>query len=205
MKLYQERCPWCGKIVLSSDSRAERLRFGLTPAHVCPHCQNAFSSAITAVIFLPIIAAIIFSFIGGNQFFTYLFFTVALVFTTICIIVLIFGNIKYYKINSDGKKENAKSRHYTRIVTDPLKHSLNKGDLLLTAKDFDKYDAFTASAPIKILKYSSKNHALTFEFIYDNTETDVIANQKEFYVFLNREIKETITLKLLSNTNTANE
>ena len=194
MRLNNERCPWCGKTLFSSTSTFKRIKFGLSPAHLCPHCQNAFSSVISTVVYLPVIALIIYFFIG-TTFISILLAIAALLCLAACAAILLVGRIKYYKISNDGKKYKQKAVRFTRRLRHQGSAPLHRGDILPTSRDFDELPAFQTMAPIKIMKYSARSGKVTFEFLYEHEDNEALSSASSFEAYVPQdENTETITL-----------
>ena len=129
--------------------------------------------------------------------------TTLIIFLPIAIIYLVFLAFvtpKLYKIGLDGKRNKECSNIYSGVIATEGNFRLCRGVILLTDKEIENAEAFSVSAPIRVIKYHKSSKTINFEFLYENENTLDIINNGSFGAYLMTENEEiSILIQKITN------
>ncbi|MBQ8409143.1 MAG: hypothetical protein IJY39_09810 [Clostridia bacterium] len=181
MKSPCPRCPWCGHKLPAGDTFSKKLKCGLSPVHQCQKCKNPLTSFVSTLIYTPILFIFICIYINSNSFLVTLLLCAAALILLSCLIPICLGRVKYKKMGLDGKALAEDMVKHTGFVahSDSLP-KLRRGQILITDPSFDSAKPFSASSPIKVLRYSKEKQRLSFAFLYVNDKTELLLSEKSF-------------------------
>ena len=181
--MKDQRCPWCGKKLSSGKTLSKRIKIGLKPVHQCPYCFNPMSSPLSTVLYTPILMIIVGIILDINLLFFLIFCLLAVIAFVACLFLIIFGKNNYYKMGFDGKRLESNEKKYKGYINGERPPKLRKNQLLLTDKDFDDREAFSASSPIRITKYSPKPQKIEYVFLYERGQNESLTENDAFIAY----------------------
>ena len=177
--MENKRCPWCGKNISSGVTAMEKIKNGLSPVRMCPHCSNAFSTNISSFLLAALIL-IIWMFFAGSVL-DFVFACILLVSgLAFAVILSLLEKYGIQRISLDGKKQmNSALRYRAKIIGGKTTPSIKKKQLL-TNREFNNSPSFSVSSPILITKYSMKRAEVEFVFLYDHADNKILIENGAF-------------------------